>query len=212
MIADLYVRFRTKADIPSSLQRPQYALFLISRGIIDLTSVARQIRVCVLMSFGEQNMSRRRVRTKPERLPSSARWLGLAGLIPQILLAAVVIGGPSEFIPAARGLALAYGALILSFIGGAWWGLASRPQANVHSMIWLAAVAPSLIAFAAIGVWAIGFSPEASLLAIGASLIGTPSIDYKLAANGVSPPGWLRFRARLSLVLGGLTILIAVWS
>ena len=157
-------------------------------------------------------MSRQRVRTEPGRLPSSARWLGSAGLLPQIFLAAIVLGGPARFSPAAMGLALAYSALILSFIGGAWWGLASRQPANVHWSIWLAAVAPSLIAFAAIGVWAIDQSSGPSLMVTGASLIGALGIDYKLAANGVSPPGWLRLRLPLSLGIGGLTILIAVFS
>jgi len=108
------------------------------------------------------------------------------------------------------GLALAYSALILSFIGGAWWGLASGHQTNVHWSIWWAAVVPSLIAFAAIGVWAIDLSSGPSLMVTGTSLIGALGIDYKLATNGVTPPGWLRLRIPLSLGIGGLTILIAI--
>ncbi|MCY7398002.1 MAG: DUF3429 domain-containing protein [Sphingomonas bacterium] len=154
-------------------------------------------------------MHRQRVRTEPGALPLSARWLGSAGLLPQIFLAAVVIGGPSRLSPAATGLALAYSALILSFIGGAWWGLVSRSQTSVHWATWLAAVAPSLIAFAALGVCAIGLPPGPSLMLSGISLMGSLGIDYKFAVTGVSPPGWLRLRVPLSLGIGSLTILIA---
>ena len=149
-------------------------------------------------------------RTASGKLPSLARWLGLAGLTPQILLAAVVIGFPAEFGPPAIGLALVYSALILSFIGGAWWGFAAHHEECVPSWIWLAAIAPSLIAFAAIGAWAIGRSPGPSLMITGTALIGSLGIDCKLAANGFCPPGWLRVRTPLSLGLGGFTIFIAI--
>ena len=102
--------------------------------------------------------------------------------------------------------------VVLSFIGGAWWGLASRTQTDVHWVVWIAAVIPSLIAFESIAALAIGLPRGQSLLLTGASLIATLGIDYKLAASGVSPPGWLRLRIPLSLGLGSLTILIAILS
>ena len=173
---------------------------------MPLSTVARELE-----SFGEQKMGRE-LPTEPRTLPSSAQWLGFAGLAPQILLAVVIIAGPARFGPAAGGAALAYSGTILSFIGGAWWGLASRPRTEVHWGVWIAAVTPSLIAFAAIGVWAIGLPAGRSLLVIGASLIATLGIDHKLAASGVSPPGWLHLRVPLSLGLGSLTILIAILS
>ena len=124
----------------------------------------------------------------------------------------IVIGGPSYAGPLASGLALSYAALILSFIGGAWWGLVSRSSAPVRGSVWLAAVTPSLIAFAAIGAWAIGRSPGVSLAITGAALIGALGFDHKLAANGLCPIGWLRLRTPLSLGLGSLTLLIATVS
>ena len=151
-------------------------------------------------------------RTRSERMCSLARWLGLAGLVPQILLATVVIGFPAKFSPPAIGLALIYSGLILSFIGGAWWGLAAQDKVRVPSWIWLVAIAPSLIAFATFGAWTIGRSPGQSLMITGTSLIAALGVDFKLAATGLCPPGWLRLRTPLSLGLGGLTILIAILS
>lgn len=157
-------------------------------------------------------MSHRSARTASGRLSSLARWLGLAGLIPQVLLAAVVIGFPVPFGPPAIGLALVYSGLILSFIGGAWWGLAAYHKERVPSWIWLAAIAPSLIAFEAIGARTIGQPLGPSLMITGTSLIAALGVDFKLAANGLCPPEWLRLRTPLSLGLGGLTILIATLS
>lgn len=145
-------------------------------------------------------------------MSSWARWLGFSGLVPQILLAAVTIAGPASAAPAASGLSLTYAALILSFNGGAWWGLVSRSHAPVRGSVWLAAIAPSLIAFAALGAWAIGQSPRLSLFVIGAALIGALGFDHRLEANGLCPRGWLRLRTPLSLGLGGLTLLIAILS
>lgn len=41
-------------------------------------------------------MARRTARAEPVQLTWWARWLGLAGLLPQVALAAVVIGGPED--------------------------------------------------------------------------------------------------------------------
>ena len=62
------------------------------------------------------------------------------------------------------------------------------------------------------GASGIGLPRGQCLLLTGASLIGTLGIDYKLAAGGISPPGWLSLRIPLSLGLGGLTILMAIFS
>lgn len=147
--------------------------------------------------------------TASGRISPWARWLGFAGLGPQIMLAAVAIVGPSSAASGARDLALCYAALILSFVGGAWWGLVSRSRTAVRGSVWLMAVAPSLIAFAALGAWAIGGASEPGLAVIGAALIGALGFDRKLAANGLCPLGWLSLRMPLSLGLGGLTLLIA---
>jgi len=141
------------------------------------------------------------------RLP---RWLGVAGLIPQILLVAIEMGERPIFGPAARGLALAYAALILSFIGGTWWGFASQAGERAPPWLWFAAVLPSLIAFAALAACAVAWSPAPSLLVTGAALIAALRIDFKLAKEGLCPPGWLSLRMPLSLGLGGLCIFIAV--
>lgn len=130
--------------------------------------------------------------------------------MPQLLLAATAAVGPSNFALLAGGLALSYAALILSFVGGAWWGLVSRSRTPVRGLVWVAAVAPSLIAFAAIILVALGLAPPLGLLMVGTALIGTLAFDHVLASQGLCPLGWIRLRTPLSLGLGSLTLLSAV--
>ena len=142
-----------------------------------------------------------------QRLPSIARWLGFAGLLPQLLLVAALISEVSNSSFTAANLALVYSALILSFLGGTWWGLAARSAARVPLWIWLAAIATSLIGFAALAATVIGQEPRMSLYFVGGALIGALGVDFRLATTGMCPRGWLGLRVPLSLGLGGLTIL-----
>ena len=148
-------------------------------------------------------------RRKTGALAFPARWLGFAGLAPQVILAGIVIAGPANLSPVARQVALTYAGAILSFIGGAWWGVASAAGTRARWWVWVAAVIPSLIGFAAMGAPAFGVAVSAGLIVTGISLIASLGIDYKLAQASSTPAGWLSLRTVLSLGLGCLTIAIA---
>jgi len=141
-----------------------------------------------------------------DKLPENARWLGLAGLLPQFAaFVAVLKGGPEAW----TGLALAYGyaALIFSFLGGVWWGIGlSTPQAPRWTFI--AAVTPSLIALALWFPWMVGWTwPGPELVVLGLLTAASPLLDR---AIGFGSAGWMRLRWQLSLGLGGLTVMIGL--
>ncbi len=147
--------------------------------------------------------------TASGRITSSVRLLGLGGLVPQVaLFALAACGGSAGAI--GRNLALFYAALILSFVGGAWWGLISRSTILVRRTVWLVAIAPSLIAFAAIAAGMFARAPDPALVVVGTTLVATLAFDYRLSTNGLCPRGWLRLRIPLSLGLGGLTLATAL--
>ena len=146
-------------------------------------------------------------------VPSRARFLGLAGLLPQIACLLAVYFGPAEWRETAFVTAALYAALILSFLGGTWWGLAAgAPAAERRSALgwlWLAAVLPSLVALAALAPFALGYTgAEPSLMMLGGALLVALAVDGRLSS--LAPRWWLSLRVPLSIGLGVLTFLIAL--
>lgn len=155
--------------------------------------------------------------TPEPRVSRTAYLLGFAGLLPQVGAVLLLLrDGPARRSFSAAGglLALGYGAAILSFLGGIWWGFALKRRSG-QSGLAMVSVLPSLAA-AAVGCWA-GILSMASqgggnwmrtpLLALGVAILFTLLVDRRLAATGEAPAGWMRLRVPLSLGLGGLTIL-----
>ena len=144
-------------------------------------------------------------------LPSSARTLGYAGLIPQAAALLLLASGSSEHRFSALALAFAYAALILSFLGALWWGLAAAQPGRAPAWIWPVGVAPSLIALAACVPWAVGAEwPAPSLVVLALAIGASALIDRRLDRLGLCPPGWLRLRVHLSLGLAAMTLACAL--
>ena len=148
-----------------------------------------------------------------QSVPALPRWLGLAGLLPQFTCLAVLYAGPAEWREAALAIAFAYAALILSFLGGMWWGIAAAAPAaqrrKALGWLWIAAVLPSLVALACFLPWALDWAwPEPSLVMLGGALLVSLGVDAKLGA--LAPRWWLALRVPLSTGLGFATIAAAL--
>ena len=142
--------------------------------------------------------------------PVVPRWLGLAGLLPQLAVVAVVLSGDGPLRFSALSMGYAYAALILSFLGGLWWGLAARAD-HPPEWIWVAAIAPSLIALGSAVPWALGEPwPGPSLAVLGVALIAALGVDRLLVREGLTPRWWMSLRVPLSLGLGLMTLLLGV--
>lgn len=147
-------------------------------------------------------------RSHGRALGETAYILGFAGLLPQVVALGVTgFGHGSDLGPL---FAFGYASLILSFIGGAWWGFAMGDTAY-QSDTALAAVIPSIIA-AALVLASIGamLPLRWALVLIGASLMLTLLFDRVMAARGQTPSGWMGLRIALSIGLGSLTILTGI--
>ena len=135
--------------------------------------------------------------TSRSDIPPPARLLGLGGLLPFVFGAAMVwcpVESMSEF-----GIRLlgAYGAVILSFLGGVRWGrLLVEPTREGGGARWLPfvlSILPSLVAWAAL------LLPPAAmfaLLAIG--LVLQYLIDRDATESGELPPWYGRLRLMLT--------------
>lgn len=141
-------------------------------------------------------------------LPRAARQLGYAGLLPQAVCALYVFDG-GKWQWTAQAMAFGYAALIFSFLGGLWWGIGLMRE-RAPGWLFGCAVMPSLLALAAYAPWILGWEwPGPSPIAIGAMLIASPNIDVLI---GDLDRAWLSLRLQLSLGLGGLTMLIGIFS
>lgn len=147
----------------------------------------------------------------PPRLPAVATVLGLAGLVPQGAVVGTLVFGGADVRFTALSVGYAYAALIFSFLGGLWWGLAAMGGERTPGWVWGAAVAPSLLALATAWPWATGGTwPGPSLIVLGVAIASSLIVDLRLRAAGITPGGWLSLRTPLSLGLGVLTIAAGV--
>jgi hypothetical protein len=132
-------------------------------------------------------------------------------LLPQAAALIAVVWGGSDYRFSALAFAFAYGALILSFLGALWWGLAAAQPDIAPKWIWPVGVLPCLVALATCVPWAIGADwPKPSLLILALAIAATPFVDRRLDRLEFCPLGWLRLRARLSSGLALLTALCAL--
>ncbi len=140
-------------------------------------------------------------------LPPIARMLGFAGLLPQLTVVALLLGGGADVRFTALSVGYGYAALIFSFLGGVWWGLAAMGGARTPGWVWVAAVVPSLLALATAWPWATGGTwPGPSLIVLGVAIMASLLVDLRLNAIGLTPIGWMMLRASLSIGLGLLTV------
>lgn len=141
-------------------------------------------------------------------LPRPLVALSLAGLLPQAICVVLVFqDGPERWFATAA--ACFYAAIILSFLGGMWWmaGLLGGVRAG---WVYGLAVLPSLIGFAALLPWCLGWSwPGPSLVVLALALLVSPLGDRALARHVSLPDGWLRLRVLIASGLGLMTLLIA---
>lgn len=144
--------------------------------------------------------------TGKQPVPFPALYLGTAGALPFVAAAAAALVADGI-----RDLALfalaAYGAVILSFLGGIRWGLAMAGDASgnaLHGRLVLS-VCPSLVGWAAL---LIPLKPGLLLMAAAFALM--LGLDVAAARRGETPAWYPRLRIPLttvvvaSLVLGAM--------
>jgi hypothetical protein len=143
-----------------------------------------------------------------QNLPKFAHVLGYAGIFPQAFLLILSLNSSLGYIAVLVGFF--YAAVIFSFLGGIWWGLAAALP-NPPSWAYGAAVLPSLLAVAAgipLLLGAIG--PAISLFAIGFAIMGSLLVDRRMNQLGLMGGDLFSLRVKLSLGLGVLTLALGL--
>lgn len=129
------------------------------------------------------------------RLPLLAVLLGLGGLIPFLAcgFGAVWLDDP---VRAAELLAalIAYGAVILSFLGAVHWGFALEDQVGLADRPRLfLGIMPALIGWAALLALLVGV-PLASLATLAMGFLVVIAVEHRAATRGLMPRGYLALR------------------
>ncbi len=138
-----------------------------------------------------------------QSIPKPALLLGLAGLLPFAATAILSWVGGTD-LQARAGFALAaYGAVILSFLGGIKWGAVLYNQNDLQHWGPLGlSVAPSILAW-----FALLFSVPVALALLTAGLLGQFYLDRQ-SVNRNELPGWFG-RLRLMLTTGAVVCTVA---
>jgi len=145
------------------------------------------------------------------RVPASAAWLGGAGALPFVALALAAVGLDGAASAIARDALAAYGAVILSFLGGVHWGLgmarfgpAGAPDGMARRLV--ISVLPSLIGWAALFA-----APPASLSLLAAAFALMLWLDIIATGRGEAPSWYPALRWPLSAVVVA-ALLVGAWG
>ena len=143
------------------------------------------------------------------RLPILAVILGLLGLLPFLGCTVGIIAFPSEVpVPNLVQAMIAYGAVILAFLGGVHWGLALDPrplitppgQVALDNRRLTLGVVPSLIGWAALLVPLVA-SPMIAIVLLILGFVGTTLVEEGARRRGAMPAGYMGLRWLLSAVV-----------
>jgi len=143
-------------------------------------------------------------------MPFSARWLGFGGLLPFVALALATLFDPARAALWNQAL-MAYGAIILSFVGALHWAFAMTAGGLSESertgrFVW--SVMPALIAWAALLLLTVSVLVAALTLLTGFWLHYQQ--DRMLARRADLPSWYLPLRLALTSVASVFIALAAV--
>jgi len=149
------------------------------------------------------------------RLPKLAILLGLAGLIPFIVFGLAVMGAAPDRAGRWLGVLMAYGAVVLAFLGGVHWGFALDEAAPVAGAsrtervrLLLGLVSP-LIAWLAL-VLVFVAPADVGLAVLIAGYIASAALEDQARRRGAMPSGYMWLRWALSVVVVALLVTVLV--
>jgi hypothetical protein len=145
-------------------------------------------------------------------IPRTAAWLGAAGVLPFITAAIVGAWDLGSFGAQAKFAAVIYGAVILSFLGGVFWGIAVASRSPVigdgeRTGLFVVGVMPSLAG------WGAALLPvTVAPFALSALFLIILFADHWAWRREWTPSWWLRLRVRLSGTVATVLAIIGFFA
>jgi hypothetical protein len=144
------------------------------------------------------------------RLPPLAILLGIAGIIPFILCALAAIRGDAANDPFSLLALLAYGAVVLSFLGGVHWGFVIEGAKQPAERLRLAlGVVPGLLGWGAV-LLSIAGEGVLGLCLLIAGFVGAIIIESRAHGSGLVPRAYLVLRWSLTVVVVAMLVTVLV--
>ncbi len=145
------------------------------------------------------------------RVPLLAILLGVFGLVP-FLACGLMALSPDPVQSARMELALlAYGAVILSFLGGVHWGFAlltpASTPARFERLRLVLGVLPALAGWIAVLLPRI-LAPWSGLLLLIAAFIATAVVEQQAERHGLMPRGYIWLRWALTIAVSAILITV----
>jgi hypothetical protein len=129
-------------------------------------------------------------------MPRSVLWLGALGLLPFVAASLLAVIAPSIKETAVAAL-IAYGAVILSFLGGALWGLIiGRADADRMGGLLVLSVVPSLIGWVSLLL-----PPVMALVPLALSFGCWFAVDTRMAKEKIALQWYPRLRMPLTVIV-----------
>lgn len=134
-------------------------------------------------------------------VPAAAAWLGGLGVVPFVALSAASQLTSGDLKRVAIDALMAYGAVILSFLGGIHWGSAMadrEPDTDrpIDAGRLCLSVVPSLA-----GWLALLLKAESGLAVLAFAFAGTLLLDLRSARKGLAPPWYPKLRKPLTMIV-----------
>lgn len=144
-----------------------------------------------------------------DSVPVPALYFGLAGLLPFVLsaIACWLVPEAGRLFGAVTPefILCAYGAVILSFLGGIRWGVAMQHGSLINDWVVVGlAMVPSLLAWPALLL-----SPSVGIPMVVVGLLLQYAIDYQSSKAALTPQWFLPLRTVLTL--GAVLSLLLGW-
>jgi Protein of unknown function (DUF3429) len=146
------------------------------------------------------------------RLPLTAILLGVAGLIPFIGCGIAALGVDEASAQQMLWALIAYGAVVLSFLGGVHWGFALEPQGGEQSgrtERWrlLFGALPALVGWVALLI-PLALPSWIGLVILIAGFLGTALVESQAARRGLLQPRYMLLRWGLTVVVVAMLITV----
>ena len=143
--------------------------------------------------------------TEAAAVPRPAAALTALGVVPFAGGAALTWAWPPFDAIWAIDATIAYGAVILSFIGGVHWGFAASPGGRGGAVAYGLSVLPSLIGWGCVLLPLVIAVPVLMVV-----FLAVLTLDRRAAVLGTAPPWWMRLR--LPVTAAVVACLAAVYA